>query len=124
MVLVVDDEQDIRDSLKELMEGVLDGVEVIASSSGQEALLVLDTHEVDLIISDYKMPGMSGIEFLTTARHRVPGVPRVLLTAFPDLELAIRAVNEARIDFFLTKPVDPMTILDTVRELLPDRAAA
>lgn len=121
VVLIVDDEIDIRDSLKELFDGTLNGVEVLTAESGAVALDQLKENVVDLIITDYKMPGMSGLEFLSEARKIARGVPRILMTAFPDLELAIRAVNEESIENFFTKPLEPAAVVDVVRGILEDR---
>jgi adenylate cyclase len=121
VVLVVDDEVDIRESLKELFDGALTGVRVVTAESGAAALEVLRQGPVDLIVTDYKMPGMSGLEFLAEARKVARGTPRILMTAFPDLELAIRAVNEESIENFFTKPLEPAAVVDVVRGILEDR---
>lgn len=122
-VLVVDDEADIRESLKELFDGALNGVEVVTADSGAAGLEVLRREAVDLIVTDYKMPGMNGLEFLAEARKVAPGSPRVLVTAFPDLDLAIRAINEESIENFFTKPLEPETVIDIVKSILYDRRA-
>jgi len=123
VILLVDDEPDILESLQELIEVSLEDVDVVSVESGEEALKVLDERTVDLIVSDYKMPGMNGLEFLTEARERLPRVPRIVMTAFPDLDIAIRAINEANIENFFTKPLDPDEILDVVSATLKSRAA-
>ncbi len=120
-VLVVDDEQDILESLKDLLEASLDDVEVLPASSGQQALNIIRDHRVDLIISDYKMPKMNGLEFLANAQEAAPGVPRILLTAFPDLGIAVRAINETGIENFITKPFEPSEAVETVSRILLER---
>jgi response regulator RpfG family c-di-GMP phosphodiesterase len=114
---VVDDEPDILESLRDLLESVVP-TPCILARSGAEALELLEKHPVRLILSDYKMPGMNGIEFLGEARRRVPDAPRILMTAFPDLDVAIEAINEARVDAFLTKPLDPDKVVERVRQAL------
>jgi response regulator RpfG family c-di-GMP phosphodiesterase len=69
------------------------------------------------------MPGMNGLEFLDKARHTAPGVPRILITAFPDLDVAIRAINEAGIENFITKPFEPGQVVEVVRAVLFERRA-
>ena len=122
-LLVVDDEEDIRESLKALFETCLDDVEVRVAASGAVALDVLSKETIDLIITDYKMPGMNGLEFLNRAAKQGPSIPRILVTAFPDLEIAIRAINEANIENFFTKPFDADQVLDVVRGILREQRA-
>lgn len=121
LILLVDDEEDIRESLKALFETCLEDVEVRTAAGGQAALDILDREPVDVIISDYKMPGMNGLDFLQRAQKRSPSVPRILVTAFPDLEIAIRAINEANIENFFTKPFEPEQVLNVVRTLLHEQ---
>jgi response regulator RpfG family c-di-GMP phosphodiesterase len=123
VVLLVDDEPDIRESLKMLLEASLEGIEVATAESGAVALEILADRPVDLIVTDYKMPGMNGLEFLGRAQKVAPKVPRILVTAFPDLEIAIKAINEAGIENFFTKPFEPEQVLGVVRELLKEQRA-
>jgi DNA-binding NtrC family response regulator len=123
-ILVVDDEEDIRESLKALFETCLEEVEVVTAAGGQEGLDVLDRETVDLIITDYKMPGMNGLEFLSRAVKKGPTLPRILVTAFPDLEIAIRAINDANVENFFTKPFEAEKVLEVVRSLLQEQRAA
>ncbi|HEX2021966.1 MAG TPA: response regulator [Candidatus Thermoplasmatota archaeon] len=122
-ILLVDDEEDIRESLQQLIEASLEGVDVVVAASGQEALDVVEGRSVDLIVSDYKMPGMNGLELLSRIGRTRPHIPRILVTAFPDLEIAIRAINEAGIENFFTKPFDPDQVLNVVRALLYEQRA-
>lgn len=123
VVLVVDDETDILESLQALLQAHLKGVRILAARSGIEGLALLRREPVDLILSDYKMPRMNGIEFLVEARRSAPSVLRVLITAYPDLELALRSINEAKIENFVTKPLNPLEIVETCRKLLYERRA-
>jgi len=117
-ILVVDDEPDIVESLKSVFEANLDSVEVYTALSGAAAIQVLEREKVDLVISDYKMPGMDGLEFLIQARMKAPQAPRILLTAYPELNVAVRAINEAQIQNFLTKPVSPDALMEVVNAAL------
>lgn len=123
IVLLVDDEPDIRDSLQMLLEAGLENIQVASAESGALALEILQRRPVDLIITDYKMPGMNGLEFLQRAQKIAPKTPRILVTAFPDLEIAIRAINEAGIENFFTKPFEPDQVLDVVRSILQEQRA-
>jgi YesN/AraC family two-component response regulator len=120
-ILLVDDEEDIRESLKALFETCLEDVQVYTAANGQMALDLLDKEQIDVIITDYKMPGMNGLEFLGRAQKKAPSIPRILVTAFPDLEIAIRAINEANIENFFTKPFEPEQVLNVVRTLLHEQ---
>lgn len=122
-ILLVDDEQDILESLKDLFEACIDGVSVYCAPSGPEGLRLLEEKPIDLVISDYKMPGMNGLEFLGKAKALAPRVPRVLATAFPDLDIAVRAINEANIQNFVTKPFEPEKVIDVVKGILDRRKA-
>jgi adenylate cyclase len=131
-ILIVDDEPDILDSLKELLEGAVPNVEVQTATDGVAGLEVLASHPVKIIISDFKMAGMNGLEFLRQARDQAPNVARILITAFPDLQIAIEAINKAAIENFFTKPLDPDEVVRVVanmlekkvREMQRDRAFA
>lgn len=120
-ILIVDDEPDILESLSDLFGAGIPDLKVQTALSGAEGLKQLASGPVDLILSDYKMPGMNGLQFLEEARRVAPQVPRIMMTAFPDLEIAIRAINEARITTFFTKPLDPQKTIDGVKSALDAR---
>lgn len=120
-VLIVDDEEDIRDSLRELLQIALPGYDVVAVESGNAGLALLKGRRVNLIITDYKMPELNGLEFLAEAKKLAPNVPSILVTAFPDLDLAVRAINEARIENFVTKPIEPTKVIDVVKGVLSEK---
>lgn len=118
VVLFVDDEPDILDAIKNLVEFSLEGVEVIAVETAREALDILDRERIDLIVSDCKMPGMDGIELLYQCRRLHPNIPRVMLTAFASEDMARRAAVEAVVDGFLSKNAEPRALLDALQRLL------
>ena len=117
-LLLVDDEIDILSSFKEFLEASLPGLSVVTAESAAAAMPYVKKGKIDLIISDYKMPGMDGITFLKKAEEIIPDTPKILLTAFPKLDLAIEAINEVAVDKFLTKPIPPDKMLGIVKALL------
>lgn len=102
-VLFVDDEEN---NLKAFRSTFRREMDVLLANSGEEALRMLESEEVHVIISDQRMPNMTGSEFLTIARQRSPKAMRMLLTGFSDLEAVITAVNEGGIYAYCTKPWD------------------
>jgi DNA-binding NtrC family response regulator len=120
-VLVVDNEPDALVSMRDVLEGEIGDVRVWTADSGPKALDVLERTRVDLIFSDFRMAPMNGLEFLVLARRKAPRVPRVLVTAYPDMDLAIRAINEGDVAGLFLKPVEPQTVVDIVLEKLECR---
>jgi len=118
IILVVDDELDVRNSLTTLLEQSLPGTKVLTASSGRLGLEILERERVDLIMSDHKMPGMDGIEFLVQARRLRPQLPRMMFTAFADKTLAQRAVAEAVVNDFIAKNLTPAQTVHKVEALL------
>lgn len=117
-ILVVDDEPDILTSLKDVLLAHLGDVKVLTAPSGKAALPLVKKEDIDLVIADYRMPGMDGLEFLTKCRELAPHVPRILITAYPELDAAVRAINEAQIQNFLTKPLMPDALMQAVNAAL------
>lgn len=116
-ILLVDDEVNIQNALERTLVE-LDNVTIFKASSGQEALEKLAKTDVHLIISDERMPGMSGVEFLKTAKEKYPEAMRIILTGYADIKAAISAINEGEIYRYLTKPWDDEELFITVRQAL------
>jgi response regulator RpfG family c-di-GMP phosphodiesterase len=106
-VLAVDDDPSVLAALRRLFR--TDAIQLYTAPSGDEALLLMEQHadELDVVISDYMMPGMDGAELLRAARLRWPDVTRVLLTGNADLPSAARAMNEGQMSYLATKPWHP-----------------
>ncbi len=120
-ILCVDDEIDNVDALERLFRKKYT---VLKATSGAEALKVLDEHQgpVALIITDQRMPEMTGVEFLEKTLDSHPETIRILLTGYTDLESVIMAVNKGQIFRYLTKPWDPVDLANTVEHAI-DRFA-
>jgi len=123
-VLLVDDEPLITTTLKRVLRK--EPYDICTANSGAEALQILARKPVDVIVSDERMPGMSGSEFLAVARQQYPDTARIILTGQANLEAAIRAINEGAICRFLTKPCkeDDLTLAigEALRQKMQDRA--
>ncbi|MAK92226.1 MAG: hypothetical protein CMI13_13450 [Oleibacter sp.] len=118
-VLLVDDEPNVLKALGRTLRQ--ESVQIITAPSGEEALQMMREQPVDLLISDMRMPGMSGAELLAQAAKEWPATRRVLLTGYADLESTIQAVNEGRIASYLNKPWDDLELRRVVGELLQAR---
>lgn len=101
-LLLVDDEPNIVSALKRLMRP--DGYQILSAYSGHEGLEVLAHNEVDVIVSDQRMPGMLGADFLRAAKDLYPHTIRIMLSGYTELQSVTAAVNEGAIYKFLTKP--------------------
>jgi len=117
-ILLVDDEADILTAMRRYLERRLPSIEVITAHSGPEALEALAAREVHLVITDYRMPAMDGLAFMTEVARRSPATLRMMMTAYPDMDLAIRAVNEQKVCYFFVKPVDPTELAKAVADAL------
>lgn len=120
-VLVVDDEEDILTTTAALLQRRLDHVVVRTAPSGPAALEALEEEPADLVITDYRMPQMNGLELLAAVSERHPDAKRILMTAYPDMYLAIEALNDQRISYFLVKPLDPQEFPQHVAQCLLDQ---
>lgn len=111
-MMIVDDDPFILRALQRVLEA--QGFEVARSESPEEALGLLDVSPVGLIISDYMMPGMNGVQFLEEARRICPDAPRLLLTAVNDFQVAAEAVNTGEVYRLLSKPWSHGELVRTV----------
>lgn len=115
-VLCVDDERSILRSLRRVLSQ--HDYDVALANSGAEALEMVQSDNFDLIISDMRMPAMSGAELLATLARDCPDMIRILLTGFSDIESTIRAVNEGRIHRYVQKPWNSEQLLNVLNEEL------
>jgi thioredoxin reductase (NADPH) len=113
VLLVVDDDPQVLAAVRrDLRSRYRNEYTVVSAASGQEALatareLKSRGDSLAMVISDQRMPGMTGNEVLARSREVYPLARRVLLTAYSDIEAAVRAINEAHLDHYLSKPWDP-----------------
>lgn len=109
-VLVVDDEPRILDSICDLLE---ENFEVVASTNPHEALEILKTAKIAVILADQRMPGLTGDQFLARAQE-LSDATRILVTGYADIDALIRAVNEGQIYTYIPKPWEPSALKVTV----------
>ena len=112
-ILTIDDDPEVlRAIARDLRQQYGDRFRIVRANSGASAVdaleqLKLRNETVALFLSDQRMPQMSGVEFIEQASQMFPEAKRVLLTAYADTDAAIRAINSARLDYYLLKPWDP-----------------
>lgn len=113
-LLLVDDEENIVSSLTRLLRR--DGYRILQAGSGEQGLELLAQNEVGVIISDQRMPKMSGTEFLSQAKHLYPDAMRIMLSGYTALDSVAEAINRGSIYKFLTKPWDEELLRTSVSE--------
>lgn len=121
-VLVVDDEPDIRKVVRTHLEKA--DYEVIEAENGAEAIAILNAGDnpmyVDMILCDIRMPKLNGIEAIEYFRKEYPSLPLVVLTGFPDLQMATALLKQGVMDY-LVKPVEKDKLIDTVKKAVDSR---
>jgi DNA-binding NtrC family response regulator len=116
-LLIVDDERSAREGLERLLRR---DYEVLCAASGEEALSLLKTRSIDMLISDLRMPGMDGLELMEQAQSVMPGLLVIILTAYGDVELAVEAMQRGATDF-MTKPLHLDKLELIIKRLLKSR---
>ncbi|MBU1566164.1 MAG: sigma-54 dependent transcriptional regulator [Proteobacteria bacterium] len=114
-LVIVDDQQDFSKGMARLVSGHFADLEVIATTSGKEALTVLRERAVHLMITDLRMPEMSGMQLLNEALKIHPEICMVVLTAYGTIETAVAALQAGAYDF-LTKPIDPEQLFRVIEK--------
>ncbi|MNF67248.1 C4-dicarboxylate transport transcriptional regulatory protein DctD [compost metagenome] len=117
-VILVDDERSIRDAVEQWLS--LSGFDVKLFSRAEECLAHLPAHFPGVILSDVRMPGMSGLELLAKLQHQDVDLPVILLTGHGDVPMAVEAMRDGAYDF-LEKPFSPETLLNSLRRALDKR---
>ena len=118
-LLVVDDEERILSALRRSLRR--EGYEILTAATAEEGLRVLDERPVDVILSDQKMPGMSGLEFLARAGECRPDAVRMLITGWPG-EIPGEELRAREVCALITKPWDDARLKATLRRALAEPA--
>ncbi len=112
-ILIIDDEEDIRLTLEELL--VRTGYQIQGAGDGIEGLKLLETFKPELVITDLKMPNMSGSEFISKAKNLVPSVDVILMTGYGDKEIVIECLRQGLFDYF-DKPFNYQKMVLSVKK--------
>ena len=112
-VLIVDDEPDVCDSVQDLLRREF---RVLKAHSAEEGYRLMQEEDVHIVMSDQRMPQITGVELLTKVKSRHPFAVRLLFTGFADLDSVIAAINQGHVFQFLKKPWEPEDLLGAVRQ--------
>lgn len=112
VILIVDDEPNVLKSIKRLL--IDSDYKILLASSGEEGLKKIESAKVDVVISDYRMPGMNGVEFLSKVKDISPDTMRIILSGYADAVAIVEAINEGQVYKFITKPWNDQELLTTI----------
>ncbi len=118
-VLLVDDDPNIIAGLTRVLRN--EPYEIVTANSAIEAAELVENNEVDLVVSDEEMPGMSGTEFLARLARDYPDIVGIVLTGHPTLPTALRALNEGQVYRYFTKPCNEIDLAVTIRRALEQK---
>ncbi len=111
-LLIVDDETNVLKSLKRLLLDT--DYKILMAESGEEGLKLFEDNEIHVVISDYRMPGMNGVEFLRLVKEKSPDTIRLILSGYADAVAIVDAINEGQVYRFITKPWNDQELLTTI----------
>jgi diguanylate cyclase (GGDEF)-like protein/PAS domain S-box-containing protein len=112
-LLLVDDEHNILNALRRLFRR--EGYRILTAGSGPEGLELLALNQVQVIVSDQRMPGMSGVEFLSKVKELYPATVRISLSGYSDISTVTDAINKGAISKYITKPWDDEALVQEIR---------
>ena len=111
-LLLVDDEPNLTSALVRSLDRTQ--FQIFTADSAQQGLMILAGNDIDVVVSDERMPGMTGSQFLSEVRKQWPNTIRMILSGQADLEAAVRAINEGEVYRFLLKPCHPKELQMTI----------
>lgn len=112
-ILLVDDEPEILFSLKGLLRREFD---LYTAESGQQALEILRQHRIHVIMTDQRMPEMTGVELMGRVKTEYPDAVRMIFTGYADIKAVVEAINTGGLFRYITKPWDPDELIELLRE--------
>jgi len=117
-VLVVEDDEGLREALVDTLS--LAGYNCVEADSGESALLVLKNHQVDIVVSDVQMGGMSGLSLLKSIKNQQSNLPVLLMTAYGTIDDAVQAMQDGACNY-IAKPFAPQVLLNMVSQYIPPK---
>jgi len=117
-ILVVEDDAGLREALLDTLK--LAGFECIEADSGESALLLLKNQQVDMVVSDVQMGGMSGLSLLKSIRTNLPNLPVLMMTAYGTINDAVQAMKDGACNY-ISKPFSPEVLLNMVNQYIPSK---
>jgi YesN/AraC family two-component response regulator len=120
-LLVVDDELLIRDLLYDFFNG--QGWTISVADNGNKAMSIMETKQIDIVLTDIKMPGMDGLELAAWVRENHPATPVVIITGYPSVETAVSAIR-TKVTDYITKPFNINQLLKTLEANIPQTKEA
>ena len=118
-LLLVDDEPNLTSGLVRSLDRTQ--FQIFTADSAQQGLMILAGNDIDVVVSDERMPGMTGSQFLSEVRKKWPNTIRMILSGQADLEAAVRAINEGEVYRFLLKPCHPKELEATILQGLQQK---
>ena len=120
-VLVLDDEADVRTAIRLQLKDTR--FDVLEAENAEQAIMLLGDNpiSIDVIICDVRMPGVSGVEAVATFQREYPTTPVIVLTGFPDVDLAVDFMKKKDVVEFLTKPVEKDKLIAAVEQAATGR---
>jgi DNA-binding NtrC family response regulator len=112
-ILLVDDEPEILFSLKGLLRREF---ELYTAESGQKALEILEQHPIHVIMTDQRMPEMTGVQLMSRAKDEYPDAIRIVFTGYADIKAVINAINNGGLYRYITKPWDPDELIEVLHQ--------
>jgi len=119
-ILVVDNSPLILKALQRIFR--CEGYNILTATCAQEAMKTMEDENIDMIITDENMPGLSGTDLLSLVKHKFPSVIKIMITGTNDIEVARDAINSGEIYRFFTKPWDDFELLISVKYALEHKA--
>lgn len=116
VILIVDDEIQIINALKRIFRKM--DYEILAATMPEDAIHVINNKKLDIIICDYNMPNINGIDVLKHAKKVLPDVVRILMTGYCDVNIAISAINEGSVFYYISKPWKNEEVISVIQNAL------